>query len=168
MKKSIFIIGLILCLVLSMASCVRVEDSEKDKETNDRTQTSSSDFYKTDEDTLKITTPYGDVKYPKTWKDRVKTESGQNGDSFEVSFTAVLGNKNIPLYSFVFGETSEGYKLGTLKTNKETVDVYIIDAYYDAAAELDEEQLNLYYEMCEDVNVIISKLVYDNGMVLAD
>ena len=72
------------------------------------------------------------------------------------------------MYTLVFGDALEGYKLGAVETDKGVIDVYLIDTYDEAAEALPENEKLTYYQMCEDVNVIISKLVYDNGMVLAD
>lgn len=177
MKTKIIIALLLIAFLLSAASCVRADNKETNdgsdttaqiNETTENKDTEPIEFFKTDEDTLALETPYVPLKYPARWKDTVKTETVQAEGTYGVSFTAVLGETELPLYMLSFGDVQDGYKLGTVKTDSGETDVYLIDMYDDAAELLPEDERLLYYQMCEDVNVIISKLVYDSGMVLAD
>jgi len=164
MKKRIIIALLLVALILSAASCVRA-DSKDDEQTTDSV---TEAFVKTDEDVFEIETPYATLKFPVKWQKYVKAEGVQNTLNYSVTFTAVFGEKTLTLYTIVFGDSTNGYKLGTLKAEDGDVNVYLVDTYDAAAETLSADEFDVYGEMYKDVNVIISKLVYDDGLVLAD
>ena len=177
MKTKIIIAVLFTFFLLSAVSCVRTDEKDKNDnidtssqidETAENTDAGTIEFFKTDEDTLTIETPYVPLKYPARWMGMVKTETVQAEGAYGISFTAVLGGIDLPLYMFSFSDMYGGYKLGTVKTDSGEFEVYLTDMYDDAVDLLPKDEQLLYFQMCEDVNVIISKLVYDNGMVLAD
>ena len=167
-------------MLLSFASCRNadgdIENNGADSTVNtniaDNKESQSEndpiEFFKTDEETYIIETAYGPLKFPVKWKDYTFTETVQSGDTYGVAFTAVFGEERFSLYTIAFGNALGGYKLGTVNTENGEDDVYLIDAYNEAIEMTSEENRDVYYQMCEDVNVIISKLVYDSGMVLAD
>ncbi len=126
------------------------------------------EFYKTDVTTYEIDNYLCPLQYAEQWKDFTAVEVTEYADACEVNFTAVLEEKNISLFSFMLCDQSdEGDLLGVLDTELGEKKVYLINRFDEqTASELSAKARDQYYRMCEDVNVTISKLVYDNNMTL--
>lgn len=133
-------------------------------ETETETEAETYEFFRTDEETFDIYTPYCMLKYPVKWKDTVSTEVYESEGTYSVKFYAVLEWNTIPLFTVTFGQSESGYLLGTLDTEGSVYEVYLTDHSEELPEWLSEANELTYYEMCEDVNVVISKLVYDYGM----
>ena len=175
MKKSllsIFAAALVICLTAcgapkdSSDTAAAEEYKEHDKSPGYSIADPSEPYYKTDEDTFAIETPYGVLKYPSKWKDCLRAENYQNGNAHVVLLYAVLDGNDIPLYSVIFGQSEEGTPLGEVKNNEEAVQVHLVDHFGETALELSEELQMQYDQMREDINVLISKLVYESDMTL--
>lgn len=123
----------------------------------------TAEYIKSDEEVFEIKTSYCSLYYPTKWKDNVKTEVITD-EPCVVKFTALLDNKEYPLFDITFGETEKGFLLGTLPTETESIDVYLLDYSDNFPKDLSEEDKNNLNEMSNDVNVIISELVYKSGM----
>lgn len=130
------------------------------------TEATEVGYYQTDEDTFEIETKYGALHYPKKWESNIKTKITDE-EPYSVEFIALDEYDEIPLFDIVFGETDEGAKLGKLEINGETINVYLVDYSGDWPESVSDEEIDL-FAMSEDVNVLISKLVYDSNMVLED
>ncbi|MBQ8475416.1 MAG: hypothetical protein IJ499_07155 [Clostridia bacterium] len=174
MKRIVLAVLLSLVMIV-LASCVEESKNSEDETTApDTTQETAEKtdetvgFFKTDEETYDIETSLVTLKFPVRWQNDVvvSVEDGEGGVCAD--FTAQLDSRSIPLYTITIGSTGEGYLLGTITTESGEKNVYLIDRYDKSADQLPDVERTKYYEMCEDVNVIISKLVYDSGMVLAD
>ncbi len=183
MKKFVLIL-IVMAVLLCSVSCAKIEkdsdldstdnavvdskdsvaDDEKDEEESD----SSKEFYKSDAEVYEINSKHCSLYFPTEWKDNVETVVYEDGEIYEVRFNAVFDTDSIPLYSFVFGESEEGYLLGNVKTDIGDQDVYLVDMSSQYDGELSEDDEYTYYAMCEGVNDIISNLVYVSGMTLAD
>ena len=122
-------------------------------------------FYKTDEDTFEIKTEYCSLYYPKKWEKYIKTETDDK-EPYTVKFIALEEKDEIPLFDVVFGESSIGSKLGKLEIDNEKVDVYLVDHSGEWSENITKDSESNLYAMSEDVNVLISKLVYNSEMVL--
>ncbi len=167
MKKRSICLLLLLALVVSLVGC----GSEKPKPNNDAktqnvqtqdTENSETSFYSTDEDCFTIETKYGTLEYPVKWKKVTKTEIAD--EPYAVKFCCVTSAGNIPLFELNFG-SDEGFLLGTLSKDGKSVPVYLNSFDIDKTALSEEEYINC-CAMEEDVNVIISRLVEKNSMVL--
>lgn len=143
------------------------EDSENEFATGDTSpEDTTIEFYQTDEETYAINTPYCKLYYPIKWAELVETSVSEAESFYEVSFYAELEGSSIPLFNVTFGEGSEGYLLGKLETDEGEIKVFLSVFSDDYNGSLSAEAEGDYYQMCEDINVIISKLVYENGLVL--
>ena len=170
MKRILFIIAA-LCLLLT--SCGAKEEANDDTTTAPETTvaeetTEKIEFYKTDEEVYEIENSLCTLKFPVKWKDVVTTTVSDDKNSCSVVFTANLDGMTIGLYTIEIADESEGYCLGTVKTSAGDKNVYLIDQYDEYSEMLSDESKDTYLQLCEDVNALISKLVYDNGMILAD
>ena len=76
-----------------------------------------------------------------------------------------MDEKEVPLFDLLFGG-NEGYKLGTLTSNNQKVDIFIINHDFNQD-DFDEEEYLALCGMCDDVNVIISKLIESGNFELA-
>ena len=178
MKRTVAIL-LVAVLLVGFSSCLKKTDvdsvttddmtsSTVTKNTSGETgDPSSIEFFKTDEAMYEINSKHCSLQYPEKWKDNVAIEVNETGDAYSVIFYAIIAEEKIPMYAFVFGISDEGYCLGSVNTEKGNQDVFIIDMFGEYKGGLSEEAEYLYYEMCEGVNHVISKLVYDNGMVIS-
>lgn len=177
--KKLFLPLLVVILVFMTVSCgfgfrntdenvtqVQSETKNLPEDTTISEPQDNREFYRTDETTFNIITPYLELKYPVKWQEYVSTEVIDNADYCEVKFHALLDGISIPLYSVFIGKCDSGYLLGTLQLSSGECEVKLVDYSTECPDSLTEESYNIYLQMCEDVNVIISKLVYDNGMKL--
>lgn len=123
----------------------------------------TAEYLKNDEEVFEIKTPYCSLYYPTKWKDSIKTEVTSD-EPCVVKFKALLGGKEYSLFDVSFGKTEKGYLLGSLPTDSESVDVYLIDHSEKFPKDLTEENKNNLNAMANDVNVLISELVYASGM----
>lgn len=157
----------IILLITLAGVCVSCGNKNKGN-TSNPTKDNGQDFYKEDIETFEIDNPICVLKYSLRWQAFVRTEVKTLSDGCSVTFHAMLEGKSIFLFSFIFCDVSEdGYLLGILQTKSGEKNVYLVD-YFDAeqVAALSEEAATQYDEMCHDINVIISKLIYDNHMIL--
>lgn len=152
MKEKIISVFAILLIVILACSCKT--------ETND----DSVKFYETDEEVFRIETAYCDLYYPEKWEDKIEINI-EDGEQYIIHFTANMENKSVPLFDLIFGG-NEGYKLGTLKLDNQEMSLYIIDYEFNQD-DFDEQVYFNLCGMCDDVNVIISKLIEDGNFELA-
>ncbi|MBR6514780.1 MAG: hypothetical protein IKT46_08125 [Clostridia bacterium] len=179
MKKVLFIL-LVLILVLSICACKKngsdqsidsdteaapVETAESTDTTGDPKETGS--FYQSDDECYEIDTPYCKLYFPVEWQDITKIETEQTEKSCIVSFSAMLDDSTFPLYAIVFGESETGYPIVELATENGTVSVFCEDRTTGVSDSLTEESKDIYFSMSEDVNVIISNLIYTSGAELS-
>ncbi len=169
--KKLTLIFLTLMLLLSLASCAIFENSKSDNESENGKNivlTTAYDFYKSEEEVYEINSEHCPLYFPTKWKDNVKIDVYEDETMFKVSFYSVFGSDTIPLYDFIFGESSEGYILGAVRTDEGLRDLYLVDLSSSYDGQLSESDELTYFEMCEGVNDIISHLVYVNGLALAN
>lgn len=177
--KRFFLILLALTILASVCSCKKGEvvesgDDNVEQETVDTSGTFDNSavvtdetrpFERYDEETNKISTPYGPLSYPAEWQDTVTTEVTESEASYVVKFFANLDSKTVPLYNIVFGESETGYKLGELTADNGTVVIYCEDFTAEREEQLSEASKETYNNLCMGLNNIISSLVYENGMI---
>ena len=60
---------------------------------------------------------------------------------------------------------TNGFELGYIEHQSEKIHVYLFDYIMTDPDLMNEDNIVKYNEMCHDINFIISKLIYDNGMV---
>lgn len=169
MKRFILII-----LTLIMSLCVLTACGENEEKTDETVQTTANaeattekiEYYKSDVETFEIETPYAKLKYPVKWKDKCVVDKAE-GDPYTVTVSGIVDDKNVKLFDVVFGTAPKnGYLLGTMTSDGKEVQVSIVDYSKDYAADYSPEEYPDLYTMAEDVNEIISGLVYDYNMVL--
>ena len=121
-------------------------------------------FFRSDVDKFEIVTPYAILQYPKKWEDRVVVEQTQ-GDWYTVAFYAISEGGNIRVFDVVFGESPDvTFPLGTFESLQGEVEVSIVDYSGEAVEQAPEELVSDIYEMSEDMNEVISGLVYNYGL----
>lgn len=145
-----------MVLVLSMSlftACGKEEQSE------------DISVASTDREVFEIETDYCLLEYPEEWNDQVTTEV-DDSTPYTVKFSTKVDKKKVPLFDLVFGG-DKGFKLGTLSTGDEKVDLYIINHDFDEK-DFSDEDYKVLCDMCHDVNVIISKLVEGGNFEVAE
>lgn len=178
-------IAIILCVIimsLTLASCLKDASSsidsgaidtdnkvvhtghETEKITESNVET-EAEFYKADGEFIDLVTSYVTFKYPVSWDGIVKTEVLENAMGSTVKFYAYLDYMNIPLYDFVIGESDSGLLLGTLETSIGSKSVYLLDHTTEVDYSMSENSSLMYRQMGAQVNVIISNLIYESGMI---
>ncbi len=165
---------IILALVMSLcllASCGKAEEKSEDNtnvQTTESTEaaTEKIEYYKSDVETFEIQTPYANLKYPSKWEDECIVEKNE-GDSYTVTVSGIVDDESVKLFDIVFGTVPEnGYLLGTMTSDGEEVTVSLVDYSQDFTDDYSAEEYPDLYAMAEDVNEIISGLVYDYDMIL--
>ena len=177
MKKFLMFL-LALSILICACSCGKKETTKTENKTNETTSdttevtdtaevTEESKFFVSDKDVYEIETPYAPLYYPVEYKDIVTTEVTEGDGGYAIKFSAQLEGKSVPLYTVIFGDYEGEYiAAGTLTTDfDKSVRVY----FEDHSGALTEAGLTgasetTYLAMCEDMNVVISNLVYTSGM----
>lgn len=170
MKKVILIF---LTLVMSLCALTSCGENEEKAE-GDKAQTTSDaqattekiEFYKSDVETFEIETPYAKLKYPVKWKDECVVETTE-GDPYIVAVSAKSGDESIKVFDIAFGAAPKnGNLLGTMNSDGKEVTVSIVDYSEAFADKYSAEESSRLYAMAEDVNEIISGLVYEYNLTL--
>lgn len=152
-KKRMIITTVLVLLILALCSCG-----------GDKNENEEVPFYSTEEAVYEIDTKYCELYYPVKWEDQI-TVSIDEESTYAVEFTAVMDEKEVPIFDLLFGG-NEGYKLGTLTADNQKVDIFIINHDFNQD-DFDEEEYLTLCGMCDDVNVIISKLIESGNFELA-
>ena len=165
-KNTIVWIALLVCLLVVLSGCAakNENDPEKSTEETQNTETQETKFYTTDEDCYSIETKYGTLEYPEKWKELTKIKI-RNDEPYTVQFFCVTSAGDIPLFDLHFGG-GEGFLLGTLPKDGESVPIYLSSFDIDQTVLREEE----YFYCCAmgvDVNVIISRLIEKNGFIIS-
>lgn len=103
MTKKFALLFVVAMLLLGVTSCANTESHM------------TYDFHKSEGAVYEINSKHCPPFFPAKWKNHVKTEVYEDETMYKVSFYAVLGSEPLPLYSFIFGSSPEGYLLGTVK-----------------------------------------------------
>ncbi len=166
--KKIVLILLALILLISVCSCAKeVNNIEEEKVTQSNEDNKDGSFYKYDSDVFEAAvTPYASLVYPVEWKDSVKVDITESEEAYKVMFVALLDGLEVPLYAIVFGDSDTGNIIGEISKDTTTVTVYCEDLTEGSTDLLTPESADIYLQMSEDINVIISDLVYKSGMEL--
>lgn len=152
-EKRFFAITVLVLLVFLLCSCG-----------SDKNENEEVPFYSTDETVYEIDTKYCELYYPVKWEDQINVSVDEE-DPYTVEFTAVMDEKEVPLFDLLFGG-NQGYKLGTLASDNQEIDIFIINHDFNQD-DFDEEEYLALCGMCDDVNVIISKLIESGNFELA-
>ena len=157
----------IFIISLFLVGCAKiVNENDLNLEVDNNTVDQSNEFYKSNEQTFEIETEYCSLYYPSKWKESIIIEINKT-DYYSVEFSTSLNNENIKLFSIIFNEENRGNKLGVLSYENLSVPVSYIDYsdnFPDGLSNEENDQLSIMYE---DINVVISNLVYVNNMVLS-
>ena len=133
---------------------------EDDVHSSDQTENNG------DSDVFEIETPYAVLQYPLKWKDIVSIEQSGN-EPYVVSFSVKNGQEIVALFDLLFGDCPEGaFELGVMRTADGSITVSVADHSENAVNAFPEDERSEIYEMSEDMNVLISGLVSDYGLVL--
>lgn len=171
MKKFVLILSAIAVSLCVLTACgenkAKPEDDKKvQTAANSQSTTENIEYYKSDAETFEIETPYAKLKYPTKWKDKCVVEKTE-GDPYVVTVSGIADDKNIKLFDVVFGTApKDSYLLGTMTSDGREVTVSIVDYSKDYADDYSADDYPELYAMAEDVNEIISGLVYDYNIPL--
>lgn len=162
MKRCIICFLLLMCIAVNFTGCgsKKLNQDTPNKENDSK----KMDFYTTDEDCFAIETQYGILEYPKKWKEKIKTEIVE-ADPYTVKFICITSARDIPLFDLNYGG-GEGFLLGTIPKDSKKIPVYLNSFAIDKTT-MSEEEYSTCRAMSEDVNVIISRLIEKNGMILS-
>lgn len=155
------LVGFLAVLMLFTAAC-----GVQPIESTAPSEQSGSSFFLGDDEAIEVVTPYCVLKYPIKWSDSVVTKVNEGEGLYSVSYSAKLSEVQVPLFTIDIGEGSQGFELGTIETKDGVKTVYMLDRSNEYEGILSEADESVFLEMCEDVNVIISSLVYEYDMIL--
>ncbi|MBR2041943.1 MAG: hypothetical protein IJ945_06205 [Oscillospiraceae bacterium] len=143
---------------------IESEGSEIQQEETDYAEGESPDEYvKTGSDVFLIENPFCDLYYPAKWQDSVKVTANETGDT--VCFYGLVNGKEVPLFEIVFNVDGD-IPLGTITNENGNVYVAMNDKFSLWPEDLTEDETMVLSSMSEDMNVVVSKLVYESGMEL--
>lgn len=107
---------------------------------------------------MAIETKYGTLHYNDQWREHVKIDQVEEGDVVSVSFTALINEKEYPLFVVNIGG-GDGSEVGKLTDaeGKERI-VYIKASEIKEEEDLDANEQNRLYAMQEDINYVVDHL----------
>lgn len=107
---------------------------------------------------MAIETKYGTLHYNDQWREYVKIDQIEEGDVVSVSFTALINEKEYPLFVVNIGG-GDGSEVGKLTDaeGKERI-VYIKASEIKEEEDLDANEQNRLYAMQEDINYVVDHL----------
>ena len=121
------------------------------------------EYVKVESEVFVIENEFCDLYYPVKWKENVVVNQDEFGST--VKFSAKSGNKEVALFEIIFNMDGE-IPLGTISKEDSNIYVAMNDLSGTWPEDLSEYETETFTFMLEDVNVLISKLVYESGMVL--
>lgn len=158
----LIVIIVLLCLLLKKSSDNKsaVSDTTAQNETSASTENSSLTIGSPDDsrEAIEIVTKYGTLLYPLEWESNLRTEIVDK-EEYKVEFYGTVENKNEQhLFDLIFNGT-DGYNLGTLKTESgEDVAINIVSYDFELDDTWIEDEKFVLYSMQEDINYIIGML----------
>lgn len=167
----LIVIIVLLCLLMkksddnkSSDNKFAVSDTSMQSEPSASTENSSLTVGSPDDsrEAIEIVTKYGTLLYPLEWEKNLRTEI-VDSDVYKVEFYGTVENKNEQhLFDLIFNGT-DGYNLGTLKTESgEDVALNIVSYDFELDDTWTEDEKFALYSMQEDINYIIGMLA-ENG-----
>ena len=149
-----------LVIVLALfAGCNNTGKSTQDEATKE-----TLGYYTSDKATYQIETKYAKLVYPEKWKDTCVTAISSE-EPYTVSFKALVEDAEVPVFDVVFGaKPDKGFLVGTLPAENADIDVYIVDHSGSFAEKYPQDKYPELYEMSEDMNEVVSGLIYGSGM----
>ena len=165
LKTVVLSLTFVLIMICISGCQSKNKTDSKDTQSTESSQEKSNDnkstqeFYSSDDEVFEINTDYAVLKYPSEYKEIVKT-SVTNENPYTISFTTEINKTDIKLFDIVFGG-SDGYKLGTLKKDGKSIEVYTVDYSANFSTELSDEEMNTLNTLTQKINVVISNLIKD-------
>lgn len=156
MKKILSFLLIILSALLIFSGCATNNPTDNTNET--------IGYADTTEDTFTVDTKYCPLHYPTKWEEYTDVEI-LTEPYYSVSFNAILDDSSkIPVFEVVFGDNKTGVLLGTINFENENINIYLIDNSDNWPSDLNSNETERLNMMSEDVNIMISKLVYESQM----
>ena len=173
----LIVIIVLLCLLLKKSDDNKSSDNKSDvsdtsmqSETSASTENSSLTVGSPDDsrEAIEISTKYGTLLYPKEWESNLRTEI-VDSDVYKVEFYGTVeGKTEQHLFDLLFNGT-EGYNLGTLKTESgEDVAINIVSYDFELDDSWAEDEKFTLYAMQEDINYTIGMLSENENFTIAD
>lgn len=156
-RTNIFVLLLMLVLSIVFLSGCKTANNVNPND-------NSIGYINSDVDTFVVETDYCPLHFPVKWEEYIEVEIFTE-TAYSVLYSAILDNGDrVPVFEIVFNESNDGVLLGTLD-NSEKVNVYLVDHSDNLPSDLTEDDTERIYMISEDVNVLISKLIYESNMI---
>lgn len=173
----LIVIIVLLCLLMKKSDDNKssdnksaLSDTSMQSETSASTENSSLTVGSPDDsrEAIEISTKYGTLLYPKEWESNLRTEI-VDSDVYKVEFYGTVeGKTEQHLFDLLFNGT-EGYNLGTLKTESgEDVAINIVSYDFELDDSWAEDEKFTLYAMQEDINYTIGMLSENENFTIAD
>ncbi len=78
---------------------------------------------------------------------------------------ALLDGIELPVFEIGFGESKTAYPLGKIPTDNGQITIYCEDYTEGSTEYLSSESVDIYLQMSEDINVIISRLIESGAII---
>lgn len=141
MKKVLFLVGFVFCLMLTGCS-----DGSESKDTEEEKV-----------NTMIVETQYGDLFYPQQYQDFVSVDEKIEGENLTITFKTTIEDIEYPLFDIMINE-EEGDSVGTLEDDHGKVRNVYVEIINTDVPELSEDDQNQIYAMQEGVNVLVDHL----------
>lgn len=141
MKKVLFLVGFVFCLILTGCSDGSESKDNEEEKVN----------------TMIIKTQYGDLFYPQQYQDFVTVDETIEGENLTITFKTTIEEIDYPLFDIMINE-EEGDNVGTLEDDQGTVRNVYVEIINTDVSELSDDDQNQIYAMQEGVNVLVDHL----------
>lgn len=153
-KPAILIIVIVFVLSAAILGTVwRFNDGEKPTDPENTTGPTSEPIRY-----AAIETAYGPLWIEEDYADSIRHEEVSDGDTTIEVFYMVLPDGERELFHIIFGNASQGDYIGTLKTDGQAVPVSVTVCTYTKEDFPDQDALNDYYTLMDQVNVVLDSI----------
>ncbi|MBQ3069418.1 MAG: hypothetical protein IJD01_05695 [Clostridia bacterium] len=104
-------------------------------------------------------TPYLTVVHPDYWDDRIEVKTTDGVGAYTLRFSVTLNGKEAELFSFTFGGSGGGYRLGRMTdADGKAADVYSELATFEAGNEWTPDEVQTLTSLQDCVNEILHQI----------
>lgn len=162
--------GIIVAFLMMIILVITIAFMDsKNNDTESKKTVQNTELYTEDIEDFSIVTSYGDLLFPKVWKEYIVVEVKKEDDREVVEFWVEFKDKEkVHIFDILFG--GEGYKVGTIEISEsEEIEVFIKSYSYDLDASWSDEDKKILAAIEYDVNYLLENMKnLDNYTVIRD
>lgn len=153
-----------MAALLCLCGCGQTGDTQTTASTTEQstaensTEPTTEDILTNNPKLMQIATRYGELSYPERWKNIVRTNTVEKNEIWTVEMFAKIGeHPEMHIFDIALGG-DEGFCIGTIEDEGETIYVNLISYDRNTDASWSEDEIQTLRMICEDINYTIEEL----------